>query len=83
MNITFLIGNGFDVGMGMESKFKDFFPIYEAKSLNKEDRIKKLSQEIGNDYDTWADFCRASLFSKRCSPQTPLMLNSLRQTIKR
>ena len=42
--------------MGMESKFKDFFPIYEAKSLNKEDRIKKLSQEIGNDYDTWADF---------------------------
>ena len=56
MNITFMIGNGFDVGVGMQSKFKDFFPVYKAKSLNKEDRIKKLSEEIEEDYETWADF---------------------------
>ena len=27
MKITFLIGNGFDVGVGMNSRFKDSFPI--------------------------------------------------------
>ena len=56
MNITFFIGNGFDIGMGMKSRFKDFFPIYQEKSMYKEARIKQLSDEIGDDYDTWADF---------------------------
>jgi len=62
LNITFLIGNGFDVGIGMKSKFKDFFPIYQKTSENKPYRIKQLSDEIGKDYDnnyrTWADFER-------------------------
>ena len=59
MNITFLIGNGFDVGLGMKSRFKDFFPIYKEKSQNKEPRIKQLSDSIEGDYDTWADFEKA------------------------
>lgn len=56
MNITFLIGNGFDVGLGMKSRFKDFFPIYKEKSQNKDFRIKQLSDSIEGDYETWADF---------------------------
>lgn len=56
MNITFLIGNGFDVGIGMKSSFKDFFPIYQQNSISKSDEVRQLSEEIGNDYDTWADF---------------------------
>jgi len=56
MNITFLIGNGFDVGIGMKSRFKDFFPIYQEQSKNKPERIRKLADEIGTDYETWADF---------------------------
>lgn len=59
MNITFLIGNGFDVGMGLRTKFKDFYPIYIEKSQKKKDRIKKLADKIkadGEDYKTWADF---------------------------
>lgn len=56
MNITFLIGNGFDLGLGVRSKFKDFFPKYVKKSENKKDDIKKLSEQIGADYDTWSDF---------------------------
>lgn len=56
MNITFLIGNGFDVGIGMKSRFKNFFPIYQEQSKNKPERIKQLSDEIGTDHDTWADF---------------------------
>jgi len=56
MNITFLMGNGFDVGIGMKSKFKDFFPIYQEKSHEKPERIRQLANEIGQDYETWADF---------------------------
>lgn len=56
MNITFLIGNGFDIGIGMKSKFKNFFPIYQEQSKNKAERIKQLSEEIGADHENWADF---------------------------
>ena len=56
LNITFLIGNGFDIGMGMKSRFKDFFPIYQFLSQDKKPEIKQLADEIGGDYETWADF---------------------------
>lgn len=56
MNITFLIGNGFDIGVGIKSRFKDFFPIYKEKSKTKSDKIRQLSDEIESDYETWADF---------------------------
>lgn len=56
MNITFLIGNGFDIGIGMKSRFKDFFPIYQEKAQNKPKEIKQLADEIGDKHDTWADF---------------------------
>ena len=56
MQITFLIGNGFDVGLGMKSKFSDYFPIYVKESHNKEEHIKKLSEAIKADKDTWAYF---------------------------
>ena len=35
MNITFLIGNGFDIGLGMLSRFTDYFPVYLANYLDK------------------------------------------------
>lgn len=56
MNITFLIGNGFDIGMGLKSRFRDFFPIYVERSRNKSKEIRRLSERIGSDYETWADF---------------------------
>ncbi len=56
MNITFMIGNGFDVGLGMRSKFKDFFPIYKENAVDKKEQIKQLSNKIEGDYETWADF---------------------------
>ncbi len=61
MNITFLIGNGFDVGLGMNSRFKDFFPTYQKNSENKESIVKQLSDEIAKDknYETWSDFEKA------------------------
>ena len=56
MNITFMIGNGFDVGLGLPSKFKDFFPTYVEDSKNKPPEIKQLSERIHANYKTWADF---------------------------
>ena len=56
MKITFLIGNGFDVGLGLKSKFKDFFPTYVKWSEHKSAKIKQLSLKIGEDFETWADF---------------------------
>ena len=71
MNITFLIGNGFDVGVGMKSKFKDFFPIYKEKSKSKEKRIKQLSDEIEGNYETWADFEKAlGEYTAKFTPET-------------
>ena len=28
MNITFLIGNGFDIGLGMPTRYEDFYEHY-------------------------------------------------------
>ena len=71
MNITFLIGNGFDVGVGMKSKFKDFFPIYKEKSKSKAKRIKQLSDEIEGNYETWADFEKAlGEYTVKFTPET-------------
>lgn len=56
MNITFMIGNGFDVGLGIRSRFKDFFPIYVKNSKQKPVEIKQLSESIKGNFETWSDF---------------------------
>ena len=58
MEITFLIGNGFDVGMGLKSKFTDYFPLYCSESLHKEERLKGLSKSILDDKEEWSYFER-------------------------
>lgn len=58
MVVTFLIGNGFDVGMGLRSKFSDFFPIYCEESKNKDVSIKKLADNIEKNAEDWAYFER-------------------------
>ena len=50
MNITFLVGNGFDINLGLNTRYTDFYPTY----LNKgHDDI--LSRAIADNYDKWAD----------------------------
>ncbi len=56
MNITFLIGNGFDVGMGMHSKFSDYFPIYIEASKDKKKSLKDFADEIAEDEEKWSVF---------------------------
>ncbi len=71
MEITFLIGNGFDIGVGMSSRFVDFFPLYQGQSIDKPDEIRMLSEEIGSDYKTWAAFESAlGDYTEKFSPDT-------------
>lgn len=50
MNITFLIGNGFDVNLGIKSRYIDFYKDY-VKSVSVDDRacIQRFKKEI-NDF---------------------------------
>lgn len=58
MNITFLIGNGFDIKLGLKTRYTDFYPTYIAsnKDRSENDSIKKFSEMIKDNYETWADF---------------------------
>lgn len=55
MNITFLIGNGFDVNLGMKTKYTDIYNTYTV-SPSKADNIKKFKEEIDENYKNWSDF---------------------------
>lgn len=50
MNITFLVGNGFDINLGLNTQYTDFYPYYLSK--NHDDIISKA---IASNYDRWAD----------------------------
>jgi hypothetical protein len=58
MNITFLIGNGFDVGMGLRSKFSHYFQQYIDESKDKKESLKELSKRIEENKDEWSYFER-------------------------
>ena len=62
MNITFMIGNGFDIGLGMRTSFKDFFDIYCAKALKKE-------EYTANKYDQYKDNANVIDYSNNESTQ--------------
>lgn len=50
MNITFLIGNGFDINIGLNTRYIDFYPYYLSKKHG-----DIISEAVANDYDHWAD----------------------------
>ncbi len=54
MNILYLIGNGFDINIGLKTSYKDFYKYYnkkESSSLN----IKDLKKSISSDIENWSD----------------------------
>lgn len=52
--ITFLIGNGFDIGLGLNTSYKDFLSTY-LKQPSKTKIIEKLKQTISRDISLWGD----------------------------
>lgn len=53
MNITFLVGNGFDINLGLKTQYKDFYPYYLEKNQENDDLI--LNAIRNNSYELWAD----------------------------
>lgn len=61
MQVTFLIGNGFDLNLGLKTKYEHFYPSYtNTIDLNEPDiALFKALLVNGGNYSRWADFERA------------------------
>ena len=55
MNITFLIGNGFDINCGMKCTYRNAYKGYINTQSNSS-VTEQFKKRIGEDIDTWADF---------------------------
>lgn len=57
MNVTFIIGNGFDLGIGMRTSYSDIYDSY-IKTPSNSEVIKNFKNELSNrePYDKWSDF---------------------------
>ena len=53
MNITFLIGNGFDLNLGLNTGYKDFLKEYVRIKSNVY-YLDKFKEDILENFDTWA-----------------------------
>ena len=59
MRVTFIFGNGFDVNLGLKTKYEHFYPTYlkSCEMLSENNCIKRFSQKIkGDNYENWSDF---------------------------
>lgn len=59
MNITFLVGNGFDLNLGLKTKYEHFLHTYADKNkanqyLNIDDPISKFKYNVLKDFDAWS-----------------------------
>lgn len=56
MNITYFLGNGFDIGLGLETSYKQFYDYYNDKMRDKNDLIyNELKKDQDNNYENWSD----------------------------
>ncbi|MDW5290917.1 AbiH family protein, partial [Formosa sp. PL04] len=54
MQTLFVIGNGFDINLGMKTRYFDFFKFYKGVESDSE-LVNKLKNEISTDIENWAD----------------------------
>lgn len=54
MNILFIIGNGFDLNLGMKTRYKDFYDYYQLKE-SQSSNLHKLKNQIKGDIENWSD----------------------------
>lgn len=69
MNVTFLLGNGFDIGIGLKTKYTDFYPEYCRNNLGDKQNIVEfktllMNDSLGDNKDEekiidWSDFEKA------------------------
>lgn len=54
MNILYLFGNGFDINLGLKTRYVDFYENYNKKESESK-LIKNLKSEIFNNIKNWSD----------------------------
>lgn len=54
MNILYIIGNGFDLAQGMNTRYADFYPYY-LSCPSPSDSVKLLKEEIKENIGDWSD----------------------------
>lgn len=55
MNITFLIGNGFDINLGLKTSFSDFLKEYKKPRVEDSGIIKNFKLDFLKDENLWSD----------------------------
>lgn len=68
LNITFLIGNGFDLNLGMKTRYTDMYDSY-INSESSNEVIAKFKEDLKKDehkhYENWSDFEMGMAFYAR------------------
>lgn len=54
LNILYVIGNGFDLNLGLKTSYKDFYDHYHSIESSKKD-IDLLKKDLSDNYNNWAD----------------------------
>lgn len=54
MNILHIIGNGFDLNLGMKTSYKDFYEYYNSLDSSNE-IVNELKKNINDNYKNWSD----------------------------
>ena len=55
MNVTILVGNGFDLNLNLKTKYTDFINDYCKNADSDNDVIKEFKSDIARDCKTWAN----------------------------
>lgn len=64
MKVTFLVGNGYDLNLGLRTTYKDFYKNYVSKLGLKVIENNVLYDSISTDIEDWVDFeTRLGLFT--------------------
>jgi len=54
MNILFMLGNGFDLNLGLKTSYNDFYSYYKSKN-SQSHQVLKLKEHIANNFENWSD----------------------------
>jgi hypothetical protein len=54
MKIVYIIGNGFDINLGLKTRYCNFYDYYKAVTTDIE-KVKFLKEAISKEFKTWSD----------------------------
>lgn len=54
MNITYLIGNGFDLNLGLETKYTDFIKVYKNQVMS-DKKIEDFRWRVAANLALWSN----------------------------